>query len=450
MYTICPDPLPRKEFIGNMKRAAIFLLVFSLLAGLTLTAEAASSYTLPDALKTVPGTMLGLFEPGELPPHVEINRFSVDENGTIRLELSQAVPRLKILERDAMTDIESTIFSKKNTDTADTHMVGREDSVFIVRMIWKVRNMDYIREYTTWSGNAMFSACTATEEVDPAGFEPFTSVIRTINFNEMGVPYSETWTLENGDNRFFRNVSYDWQGNLTSLKQVWESATGEYQYATETDKDGNLTALTVKDKKTQFYAESMQLNESTDSAALLSVSTLDSASFDEQLAAKYPQLSRGLIDYAAGETEFDPGLARLFNMPAVMEGKTPNPSNIMYPGPSTITDLGPSTITDLGPSTMADLGPSTMTDLGPSTMTDLPAVPDEELEPIPANARIWALNFGDFITNDVYAFVVTEPLLQLKDGKAFLVPKIKDVNGETVKLKKDRISSPVLEVAVIE
>ena len=409
-----------------MKRAAIFLLVFSLLAGFTLTAEAASSYTLPDALKAVPGTMEGLFEPGELPPYVEINRFSVDENGTIRLELSQAVPRLKILERDAMTDIESTIFSKKNTDTADAHMVGRENSVFIVRMIWKVRNMDYIREYTTWSGFLMFSACTATEEVDPAGFEPFTSAIRTINFNEVGVPYSETWMLENGDKRFSRNASYDWQGKLTSLKQVWESATGEYQYATETDKDGNLTALTVKDKKTQFYANSIQLNESTDSTSLLSVATLDPTSFDEQLDARYPQLSRGLIDYALGETEFDPRFTGLYNMPAEMEQKPTEPS------------------------TITDLAPSTMTDLGPSTMTDLPAVPDEELEPIPANARIWALNFGDFITNDVYAFVMTEPLLQLKNGKAFLDPKIKDVNGETIKLKKNRISSPILEVAVIE
>ena len=409
-----------------MKRAAIFLLVLSLLAGPVLTAEAASSCTLPDALKTVPGSMEGLFEPGELPPYVEVNRFTVDEDGTIHLELSQAVPRLKILERDAMTDIESTIFSKKNTDTADAHMVGRENSVFIVRMIWKVRNMDYIREYTTWSGYLMFSACTASEEVDPAGFEPYTSAVRTLNFNEVGVPYSETWTLENGDDRFYRSASYDWQGKLTSLKQVWESVTGNYQYVTETDKDGNLTALTVKDKKSQFYADSMQLNESTDSITLLSVATLDPTSFDEQLAAMYPQLSLGLIDYTAGETEFDPGLAGLNNLPAEIEEKPPEPS------------------------TMTDLSPSTMTDLGPSTMTDLPAVPDEELKPIPANARVWALNFGDFITNDVYAFVMTEPLLQLKDGKAFLDPKMEDVNGETVNLKKNKLSSPVLEIAMIE
>jgi len=417
-----------------MKRAAIFLLVLSLLAGLTMTAEAASSCTLPEALKTVPGTMEGLFGPGELPPYVEINRFTVGEDGTIRLELSQAVPRLKILERDAMTDIESTIFSKKNTDTADTHMVGREDSVFIVRMIWKVRNMDYIREYTTWSGYLMFSACTAVEEVDPAGFEPYTSAVRTLNFNEVGVPYSETWTLENGDDRFFRTASYDWQGKLTSLKQAWESVAGDYQYITETDRDGNLTALTVNDKKTQFYAESIQLNESTDSATLLSLSSLDSTSFDEQLAAGYPQLSRELIDYTAGETTFDPGLAGLYSMPAETPEVPPEPS----------------TMTDLAPSTMTDLGPSTMTDLGPSTMTDLPAVPDEELTPIPANARIWALNFGDFITNDVYAFVMTEPLLRLKDGKAFLDPKATDVNGGTVNLKKNKVSSPVLEIAVIE
>ena len=86
MDIICPAPLPRKEFIGNMKRAAIFLLVFSLLAGLTLTAEAASSYTLPDALKNVPRKAEELSIPGELPPYVQITLWKVEENGAIRIE----------------------------------------------------------------------------------------------------------------------------------------------------------------------------------------------------------------------------------------------------------------------------------------------------------------------------------------------------------------------------
>ena len=82
-----------------MKRAAIFLLVFSLLAGLTLTAEAASSYTLPDALKNIPRKAEELSIPGELPPYVQITLWKVEENGAIRLELEEPVPRLKIMEQ---------------------------------------------------------------------------------------------------------------------------------------------------------------------------------------------------------------------------------------------------------------------------------------------------------------------------------------------------------------
>ena len=120
-----------------MKRAAIFLLVFSLLAGLMTTAEAASSYTLPDALKNVPRKAEELSIPGELPPYVQITVWKVEENGAIHLELEEPVPRLKIMEQNILEDVESTIFTKKNATVADAHQVGKEDPVFSVKMIWK-------------------------------------------------------------------------------------------------------------------------------------------------------------------------------------------------------------------------------------------------------------------------------------------------------------------------
>ena len=106
MDTIRPAPLPRKEFIGNMKRAAIFLLVFSLLAGLMTTAEAASSYTLPDALKAVPGTMEGLFEPGELPPYVEQTlHCACSSRGNCRRMSKSTVSRSMRTERSVSSSV---------------------------------------------------------------------------------------------------------------------------------------------------------------------------------------------------------------------------------------------------------------------------------------------------------------------------------------------------------
>lgn len=424
-----------------MKRAAIFLLVFSMLAGLTLTAEAASSYTLPDALKTVPQKTEGLSIPGELPPYVQITVWKVDdENGSIHLELEEPVPRLKIMEQNILEGVESTIFTKKNATAADAHRVGKEDPVFSVKMIWKLGDMDYVREYATWSGSLRFTDCSASEEVDPAGFEPYTSVSRTLSFGEAGNPICETWQLEGEKDRFTRATHYDNDGRFFSMTQAWESVKpGEYQVITETDKAGNLTALTVKDKKNSFFAKSVQVSSNPQAATFLSIETVNPTSFDEQLEKNYPQLARGLIDYEAiGDDELDPDFLAMFNLTRDSLG------NFGLAG-------DPSTITDMGPSTITDMGPSTTTDMGPSTSTDLPEDADiGDLVPIPANARIWALNFGTLMKGQVYAFITTDPVIVMKDGKAALNPEAVDVNGNPVKLKKHKVSSPPIEIPAAE
>ena len=439
-----------------MKRAAIFLLVFSLLAGLTLTAEAASSYTLPDALKNVPRKAEELSIPGELPPYVQITLWKVEENGAIRLELEEPVPRLKIMEQNVLEDVESTIFTKKNASVADAHQVGKEDPVFSVKMIWKLGEMDYIRTYDTWSGSLRFSGCSASEEVDPAGFEPYTSVKRTLSFGEAGNPICETWQLEGEKDRFTRSVYYDNDGRFFSMTQAWESVKpGDYQVITETDKAGNLTALTVNDKKNSFCAKSVTVSSNPQAALFLSVETVDQNSFDEQIEKKYPQLARGLIDYdAVGDDELDPEFLAMFNLTRDSLGNfglANDPSTITDMGPSTTTDMGPSTTTDMGPSTTTDMGPSTTTDMGPSASKDVPEDEDlGDLVPIPANARIWALNFGTLLKGQVYAFITTDPVIVMKDGKAALNPEAVDVNGDPIRLKKHKLTSPPIEIPAAE
>lgn len=405
-----------------MKRAVIFLLMLALLSGLALPAGAAGSYTLPEPLKTVPAKVEGLSLPGELPPYVPVKSFSVDEDGAIRLELGEKVPRLKILEQNLMEGVDSTIFTKKNASSAEAHMSGKENSIFTVRMIWPFGASEYIRDYANWSGTLSFVSGSAAEEADPALFAPYTSAVRTLSFNEGGVPVSETWELANDTDRFSRVAAYGTDGKLRSVSQVWESVkVGGYKFAVEMDGSGNLTALTVQDKKNSFSARSLRISESPDAVILLSAESLDPAAFDDLLARNYPQLSRGLIDYSTSlDEEIDEDFLAMWNL--------------------TFEDL-------VDPQVLPE--PSTMTDLS-ATATDLPAVPDEELTPIPADARIWSLNFGDLMKSQVYAFVSLDPLLVLQGGKVALNKNAKDVNGTPVRLKKNKVTSPVLELVSIE
>lgn len=405
-----------------MKRALTFLLMLFLLAGFAVTAGGAGSYTVPEPLKIVSGSTEGLSLPEELPPYVPVRSFSVDEDGSIHLELGDQVPRLKILEQNLLEGVESTIFTKKNASAAEAHMSGKENSVFTVRMIWPFGSMEYVRNYANWSGGLTFVGCSASEEADPAAFAPYTYAIRTLTFNEGGIPISETWQLENEKDRFSRVASYGMDGKLRSVSQTWESVkTGDYKFSTEIDSNGNLTALTAQDKKNHFFARSLRISESPDAAMLLSTESLDPAAFDDILLHDYPQLTRGLIDYGTvSDAAFGDEYIAMWDM--------------------NFDDL-------LDPQLLPE--PSTMTDL-PSTMTDLPEIPDEELTPIPADARIWSLNFGDLMKSQVYGFVTVDPLLVLQNGKATLNKDAKDVNGNAIKLKKNKVTSPVLELVTIE
>jgi len=404
-----------------MKRAVTFLLMLALLSGLALPAGAAGSYTLPEPLKSVPATTDGLFLPGELPPYVSVKAFSVDEDGAVHLELGEKVPRLKILEQNLMEGVDSTIFTKKNTAVADAHMSGKENSIFTVRMIWPFGASEYVRDYANWSGSLNFVSSSAVEEADPAAFAPYTSAQRTLSFNEGGIPISETWELENDKDRFTRVASYGTDGKLRSVTQTWESVKlGDYKFVTEIDRNGNLTALTAQDKKNRFSARSLRISDSPDAVMLLSAESLDPAAFDDMLLRNYPQLSRGMIDYESSlDAEIDEDFLAMWNL--------------------SFEDL-------VDPQVLPE--PSTMTDLA-ATATDLPAIPDEELTPISADARIWSLNFGDLMKSQVYGFVTMDPLLVLQKGKAALNKDAQDVNGNPIKLKKNKVTSPVLELVTI-
>ncbi len=461
-----------------MKRAATFFLSICILSIFLLNADAAVSFSLPEPLKTVAIKTEKLGLPEELPPYVQVNCFTVNDNGTIHLELSEAVPRLKILEKNTENDTESTIFMKKNISVADAYIMNRENTTFIVRMIWKLDGMDFVREYSTKSGSLSFSSCYAYKKMDPEAFAPYTSAVRALSFTQNGIPTAETWSLDSKKSRFCRTATYDKDGTLYSVRYEWESVrNSEYQYLVEADKNGEITALTVKDWKNAFYAVSSQLDENPDAVISLSFESLDSKVFTDTLESKYPKLALELINYSASVNQVDedfmikqelstedttnPTPASLLSImtdsaPSTMTDLRPStmtdlaPSTMTVLAPSTMTVLAPSTMTDIGPSTMTDLAPSTMTDLGPSTMTDLPAKKENRITSIPSNTRLWSLNFSNYSKPIVHAFITSDPLLIFRRGKVIINPKARDINGKTIKLKKGKFTTPVLEISIVE
>lgn len=420
----------------HMKRIKAFILALCLFISNCHYSVAASKYTLPDLLSVVPAHSSGLSFPGQLPPFVAVLACTM-ENGLVHLELSDAVPKLVILEVNPNNNTESTIFSKKNVSTADAHLIGKEDPQIIVRMIWPFGETDYVREYKSVFGNVVFSNCSVVEEPQPTDFAPYTLSERTLTFNQMGIPISETRQLSNEKRRLIRTVKYDHGGNLQTVNLTWESVKpGEYQLVVDLDQEGCVTGLFYKEKRTRFYVKSMLIDENSnsDTAAYLSRDSLNYAVFDEKVNKKYPQLALGLI----GDVSLP----------------DPEPATMTDLQPATMTDLEPATMTDLQPATMTDLEPATMTDLEAATMTDLQAAeeaPEEQYKPIPINSRIWSVNLGTKKKNEVYVFITTEPILVMKDGKVILDQNVTDVNGDKVKLGKSRhVVTPPVKLITIE
>ena len=347
--------------------------------------SAGADYSLPDSLKGVPAAAERVSLPADLPEPANITSFSLD-GGTIAVELDRPVPRLKIMELDFVKAVESTIFSRKNTASAETHRTGGDSSVFSVLMIWDLDGVAYTQEYNTWSGPLSFSRAGLSEAAAPDAFPGWTSAVRELEFREDGTLLSETWKLDRQDDTFTRTALYDETGELESCTASWRSADySGYILDAGFAPDGSLISVRCRNDRTDFSAESLPVDADVDKLLSLRDNSYDGAAFEAELRAAYPTLTEILY----GFSEF-PALA------------------------------------------YADL-PSTATDL-PSTATDLP---EPEAEAVPEgeateDTRIWLISYGDYFESTIYAFASDDPLFILEDGKAVPNPDAKDINGTPV------------------
>ena len=378
-----------------MKRAIALVCLILLAACTALPAGAAGAeYLLPDGLETIAFAAAGVALPSGLPEHAHIASFSVDD-GLISLELDRVIPKLKITELNDIKAEESTIYSRKNTFSAETHKAGDNSTVLRVLLIWDPKGLAYTQEFDTRSGLLLFSRAGLTEAADPEAFPDWASAVRNLEFREDGTLLSETWKLESQTDTFTRTVLYDEAGDLEGFSVSWRAAgsSGNILDAGFSP-DGMLTSLRCRNHMTEFSAESLPVSADTGKLVNLRDNSIDPYSFDSKLRAAYPVLAEDLFG------SFSPGILQ----------------------PATATDL-PATATDLP-----------APDWEPEMPGEDPAIPDEPAEEGEAteNTRIWLVSCGDYYDPKVYAFASDDPLFVLESGKAWPNSRARDINGTPI------------------
>lgn len=391
-----------------MKRATALVCILLLVCCLAAPAGAdGAEYPLPDSLKSIPGAAADMALPSGLPEPVHITAFSITD-GLITVELDQEVPKLKIMELNLLTGEESTIYSRKNTASGETHRTGNDSSVFTVRMIWDPKGMAYTQEYNTWYGILTFSRAGLTETADPEAFPEWASAKRALEFRQDGALLSETWKLERSEDTFTRTTIYDEFGQLESCTISWRSAdpNGDILDA-GFGPDGSLISLRCRNRQTDFSAESLPIGADISAFVDLRDNSYDPYSFEEKLRQTYPRLAESLY------------------------------------GESFAASYLPATATDL---------PATATDL--TAPAEEPALPDEE--PVEEgetteNTRVWMISYGDWFESRIYAFASDDPIFIMRDGKAMPNTAAKDINGTPVTWSEAGAAvSPTFEAPAVE
>lgn len=382
-----------------MKRTLCLACILALLCA-CCTALAADSpsggFKLPKALKTVAASVEEMDLPEGLPGNVTADY--TEEEGLIMVRLNEKVPSLKVKETDYTEGVESTIFSKRNTDYAETHKsTSSEMRSLNIVMTWKFEGgAVYTKLYNSLPGFLMFSEATLVMPVDPEEFKGWDTVDRRISFREDGSLSLETWTLTSEKDTLIRTASYRADGKLETIRVNWRGNSFDgYILDVETTADGTLRSVQYRTRKTQFLARSIPLSSSREELDAFRFDSYDTVQFDRQFLVSYPVLAESIYE-------------------------------ISVPRPSTMTDLS-----------------ATMTDL-PATMTDLEIFenPAEATE----NTRIWELCMGLMYDAKINVYLMDEPLLLLKGGKISPNAKVKDINGTVISFKGKDLKTAAFEL----
>lgn len=274
-----------------LKRSVLFLLALILALSFSACAPADGAYTLPAGLKTVFASQESLNLPA-LPDPVEVTSFT-EKNGEISVQLSGKVPRLRVAELDFITGNESTIFTKKDADSAQAHTAGKGELIHYVILTWDLGEYTLERTYNNWYGDMVFADLALVQKMDPAEISPYTEGERRFAFDIDGSLLNETCTLSNRDYSLTRTADYDPEKGLTGVKLSWKELDklGGTFLEVGTDRAGNLNYLYNQVKWVGFLARSQEPGGDMNAVGGVRTDCYNVASFDTQLRKNYPQVA---------------------------------------------------------------------------------------------------------------------------------------------------------------
>ncbi len=254
-----------------------------------LAAGPREGFVLPKDLKTLPADAESAGLPENLPAAAQVTDFSVVD-GLITVKLDREVAKLVITELDFITGTESTIFSKKNTDSAETYRTGREGNILFIRMDLLPRGEgSFTEEYNTWTGALHFNKLVLTEDTGDG-------VTRESSFREDGTLASLTWNRDGGEDFFSLAESFDTAGQAESCLVNWHSL-DYYGYITEAEltAEGEIRGFRYMDKKTNLTVRSIPADADTVDLGVFMDNSFNPGEFGRQVALNYPEMTASIV-----------------------------------------------------------------------------------------------------------------------------------------------------------
>ena len=208
---------------------------------------------------------------------------------------------------------------------------------------------------------------------------------------------------------------------------------GLYRNELELDGSGNLIGITAEGQKNSFFALSMRVGENPDFAMIISEASADPSEFDDQLEEKYPQVESGDFDFTSLNGWSEEFLDEWNVNPADSDDKEDEDD-----------------WDDEEDDEEEDEEDDEEDEEKPASARDSDKPRDPRFPPIPANARVWSVNFTAPFDEYVFAFITEDYPFLLNNGKVSLNSKARDISRRALKFGQLKMNVPMMESVTIE
>ena len=286
-----------------MKR--FFVVLTALVAAFSLCPAALgedAGFVIPEALKAIEGQAAKLELPGDLPAEPAAVT-SVKLDGTnLSVELGKTVPALNIIQADDEGD--TVLASEADAADISTNAFNPETGSAQLEMIWQTSAGELVRRYYVWDdGTCDFAECTLTTASEDAGYTPYASGIRTIDFDEKMNVTGIVWTLGEPMAGYTMACSYQEDGTLADYACLWEtSEPAARAFSVMLTADGTPVAVEYQDGETgcQAVSDPIAAYLSDNSRVLEALGYSDA--FIRNVSAQYSQIPEPMGEFPGEES----------------------------------------------------------------------------------------------------------------------------------------------------